>query len=203
MTTRALLGLAAVALAACAGASCSSEGTELTVAGSDGGAPDGAMSVDAGALAAKGAAFVQQRDCAQCHQADGDGVLSGASTPARGSVSAFAKNLTPDPDTGIDGWTDDDYTRAILDGVDDQGLALCSPMPRFRTLGMTDAEALAITAYLRSLPPVHHFVPESACARPGADAASDATSDAPPDAPASDGATDAKADAGSSDAPFE
>ena len=203
MTTRALLGLAAVALAACAGASCSSEGTELTSAGSDGGSPDGALAVGTGALAAKGAAFVLQRDCAQCHQGDGDGILSGASTPARGSVSAFPKNLTPDPDTGIDGWTDDDYTRAILDGVDDHGLALCSPMPQFRTLGMTDAEALAIAAYLRSLPPVHHSVPESTCARPAADAGSDAASDASASDGAGDAASDAAGDAGSSDARAE
>jgi mono/diheme cytochrome c family protein len=194
------VGLAAFLLAACVAAACSNEGTALPRAAGDSGAPDASIGEDAGTLVTQGAAFTLARDCAQCHHGDGDGPLSGNTSPVRDST-AFAKNLTPDPDTGIDGWKDADYTRAILDGIDDQGVALCLTMPRFRDKGMTDSEAAAIAAYLKSLPPVHHYVPESVCVRPaldgGSDDASDGGSDAGADAAldAADASTDATRDA--------
>jgi mono/diheme cytochrome c family protein len=76
---------------------------------------------------------------------------------------AYPANLTPESETGMAEWTTDQIVAAILNGVDDEGENLCAPMPKFASQGMTSDEATAIAAYLKSLPPVNHGVPESAC----------------------------------------
>jgi hypothetical protein len=151
-------------------------------------APPDASAIDTGvagiSAAERGAAFVRARGCAGCHQSDdpADGVLSGRTTPFAGT-DAYGANLTPDVETGLGGWSDDAVTDAIRTGVDDEGIALCAPMPHFRD--MTDEEARAIVAYLRALPPVNRDIPASVC--PEEDDAPDAGSDGPSDGPACDG----------------
>ena len=54
-------------------------------------------------------------------------------------------------------WADIEVIRAIRFGVDNEQSPLCPTMPKFGD--MTDLEANAIVAYLRSLPPVSHKVP--------------------------------------------
>jgi len=96
--------------------------------------------------------------CASCHGAD----LAGSDTPiGAGGALAYPPNLTPDPDTGLGSWSDDDVARAITTGVDDEGATLCNAMPRFGSIGADDLASLV--AYLRSLPAVAHDVPESEC----------------------------------------
>lgn len=149
---RARLG-AAVALAALVGCG-------------GGSGDDGA---DLGMEAAIGREFVQQRGCPTCHQPSGAaaGTLSGQTTPLPGTT-AYPANLTPDVATGLGGWADIEIVRAMRFGITQQQLPLCPPMPRFdgsdpAQPAMTDVEASAIVAYLRSLPPVAHRVPASMC----------------------------------------
>lgn len=112
-------------------------------------------------LVARGAAEVSQRGCPSCHQSsDGKaGVLSGQSTPLGGTTS-YGPNLTPDMDTGIGSWSDDQILGALRAGVDDEGAKLCATMPRFV---VADDDGRAIIAYLRSLAPEKHEIPESQC----------------------------------------
>jgi mono/diheme cytochrome c family protein len=95
-----------------------------------------------------GAAYVEARQCAVCHQSanPADGTLSGQAAPFYGT------NLTPDVATGLGGWADVQIVRALRAGVDNQGGAICAPMPRYPQ--MSDDEADAIVAYLRALPAV-------------------------------------------------
>lgn len=116
-----------------------------------------------------GAQLANQYGCASCHtdQAAGSAPLAGRDAPFPGT-QVYAPNITPDSDTGIGGWTDDDIISAIRVGVDDEGDTLCAKMPRFGSL--SDADAKALVAYLRSLSPVRHDVPSSVCAeRPAVD----------------------------------
>lgn len=61
-----------------------------------------------------------------------------------------APNITPDPDTGIGRWTDGEVVRAIREGVSRDGRPLFPLMnyPSYREL--SDDDALAIVAYLRT-----------------------------------------------------
>lgn len=67
-----------------------------------------------------------------------------------------ASNLTPDPQTGIGRYTREEFVRAVRMGVRPDGSVLRWPM--FPHVTLTDAEAGAIYAYLRTLPPVRHQV---------------------------------------------
>lgn len=65
-----------------------------------------------------------------------------------------APNITPDPETGAGTWSDDQFARAIREGVGHDGRALFPFMayPDFRNL--SDEDLASIVVYLRSLPPV-------------------------------------------------
>jgi hypothetical protein len=86
--------------------------------------------------------------------------MSGQSMPRPGTM-AYPPNLTPDPDTGLDGWSAMDIANAMRKGIDNQGFELCNTMPKFTD--MKDDEAMAIAAYLQFLTATHHAIPESIC----------------------------------------
>jgi mono/diheme cytochrome c family protein len=70
-----------------------------------------------------------------------------------------AQNLTPDPDTGMGGWTDGELLRAIREGISRDGHALFPMMPYQALRDMSDQDASAIVVYLRTLKPIRHVVP--------------------------------------------
>jgi mono/diheme cytochrome c family protein len=75
-----------------------------------------------------------------------------------GRVSA--PNITPDRETGIGNWTDDQIIRAIREGVSHDGTALFPMMPYNDLRELSDEDVHSIVAYLRTLPPVANQVPE-------------------------------------------
>jgi len=74
---------------------------------------------------------------------------------------SFAKNLTPDDNTGLGIWTEDMFLRAIRTGRH-MGVSrpILPPMPWPVYRQMTDDDLKAIYAFLRTLPPTHNRVPE-------------------------------------------
>jgi mono/diheme cytochrome c family protein len=78
-------------------------------------------------------------------------------------------NLTPD-DTGLAGWSVADITKVLHSGIDNEGHALCPPMP-FGPMGgfagLTDSDASDIANYLLHLQPAHNVI-ASECIAPGA-----------------------------------
>jgi len=77
--------------------------------------------------------------------------------PELGTV--VAPNITPDPETGIGNWTDDEILRAFQEGVDKDGRALFPIMPYMNFAKLDDEDAASIVVYLRSIPPVKNAVP--------------------------------------------
>jgi Cytochrome c len=69
-------------------------------------------------------------------------------------------NLTPDKETGAGTWTDAQFERAIRHGVGHDGRILTSAMPYAFFRSMTDEDVASVIVYLRSLPPVHHVLPQ-------------------------------------------
>ncbi|MEP7027950.1 MAG: c-type cytochrome [Candidatus Eisenbacteria bacterium] len=72
--------------------------------------------------------------------------------------TSHAANLTPDMETGIGKWTEDDIVRAFRTGVKQDGSPVMPPMPWMNLAHMKDDDAYAIAAYLKSIPPVTHKV---------------------------------------------
>ena len=73
---------------------------------------------------------------------------------------SFAYNLTPDPQTGIGGWTEELFIQTLRTGKF-MGMSrdILPPMP-WQTIGqMTDDDLKAMFAYLKSLPPIHNSIP--------------------------------------------
>lgn len=74
---------------------------------------------------------------------------------------SFAGNLTPD-ETGIGGWTEQQFAKAIREGKwkgIDGSRPLLPPMPWFNYTKLTDKEVSSIFSYLKSIKPVKNLVP--------------------------------------------
>ncbi len=109
--------------------------------------------------------------CYSCHSRDfatnddlrperSPGYLGGGNAmPDIGGKLVYTANLTPDHETGIGGWTADQFRRALKEGIRPDNRPLRYPMVPYRPL--TDDEADAIFAYLRSVPPARNKVKPS------------------------------------------
>jgi mono/diheme cytochrome c family protein len=73
----------------------------------------------------------------------------------RRSGRSISPNITPDKATGIGNWTDDEFYRALHEGRARDGSFLYPAMPFPWYTKVTRDDALAIKAYLFSLPAVH------------------------------------------------
>ena len=68
---------------------------------------------------------------------------------------SFPQNLTPDS-TGIGSWTEEQIVVAIREGRRPDGSPVMPPMPWATYANMTNDDAYALAAYLKSLPAVKH-----------------------------------------------
>jgi mono/diheme cytochrome c family protein len=123
--------------------------------------PTGAPPSLAGAdLVARGEYLTRAADCAACHTAPGGKPFSGGlafKLPVIGTLCST--NITPDQETGIGAWSDDEFVRALHEGVGKDGQRLYPAFPYTSYTLMTRHDALAIKAYLFSLKPVKYTPP--------------------------------------------
>jgi mono/diheme cytochrome c family protein len=68
----------------------------------------------------------------------------------------WSPNLTPDKETGIGSFSEEDFKDAVREGVTPSERKLSPPMGKFKSL--TDKQVHSIYTYLQSLKPVHHEV---------------------------------------------
>ncbi|MBX3027283.1 cytochrome c [bacterium] len=89
-----------------------------------------------------------------CHNV-ADGTVGGGGREIATPFGTFyGTNITPDRETGIGDWTDEEIIAAIREGYA-RGKGVEAPvMPYYQYAGMSDADARALVAYLRTLPPV-------------------------------------------------
>jgi mono/diheme cytochrome c family protein len=94
-------------------------------------------------------------DCVACHTAAGGKELAGGRYIETPFGPMASPNITPDRDTGIGAWTDDQFYRAMHEGIGAQGEYLYPVFPYPWFTKVTHDDVLAIKAYLFSLPPIH------------------------------------------------
>ena len=109
--------------------------------------------------------------CFACHtQYDLKNPVASYQTARKGGGDSFAEhgfpgivspNITPDAETGVGAWTDDELARAIREGVGRDGRALFPVMPYRNYRRLSDEDLAAVVVYLRSLEPVRHALPKS------------------------------------------
>ena len=71
----------------------------------------------------------------------------------------YGTNLTSDAETGIGAFSDGELVRALREGIGHDGRLLFPVMPYSFYHGLSDDDALAVVAYMRTLPPVRNPVP--------------------------------------------
>jgi hypothetical protein len=72
----------------------------------------------------------------------------------------YSRNLTPDKETGLGTWSDEEIERAIRHGVGRDGHLLCpTVMPWQAFSQFSDDDIRSIISYLRAIPAVSHYVP--------------------------------------------
>ncbi len=112
---------------------------------------------------ARGAYITSYAGCNDCHtpgyflgQPNNELHLAGSDVgffmPGLGYV--YGPNLTPDPETGLGNWSEDQILTAIRTGVRPDGRKLAPIMPWQAFAGLTDEDVRSIAVYLKSLAPI-------------------------------------------------
>jgi len=72
----------------------------------------------------------------------------------------YPRNLTTDAETGIGSWTEEQIVTAFRTGQRPDKSPLLPPMPWPAYAHMSDDDAYALAAYIKSLPPIRHQAPD-------------------------------------------
>ncbi|MGA2894707.1 MAG: cytochrome c [Xanthobacteraceae bacterium] len=98
-------------------------------------------------------------DCTGCHTLPGSRRDFAGGRPLETPFGVLlGPNITPDRETGIGAWTDDEFVNALKNGTGRGGTHLFPAMPYTYYSKITRDDALAIRAYLNTVPAVHNTV---------------------------------------------
>ena len=111
--------------------------------------------------AARGEYVLAMAGCVACHTVPKDGAfLAGGRELKTDFGSFFTPNITPDPETGIGNWSDEDFVRALREGKSPDGGRYYPTFPYTSYTRMTRQDMLDLKAYLDSVPAVRNPVPD-------------------------------------------
>jgi mono/diheme cytochrome c family protein len=98
-------------------------------------------------------------DCGGCHTLAGSGhEFAGGLTIETPFGNLAAPNITPDAETGIGAMSNDEFVNALTKGTGRNGMHLYPAMPYTYYTKISRGDALAIRAYLATVPAVRHQV---------------------------------------------
>jgi mono/diheme cytochrome c family protein len=139
-----------------------SGGSKVALADYKGSDPTGVpASLSNASLIERGKYLTEAADCAVCHTAPGGKAYAGGFPFKLPFGTMYSTNITPDKDTGIGNYTDQQFLDAMHRGIRRDGAPLYPAMPYTSYTYVTDADALAIKAYLFSLAPVRSTPPDN------------------------------------------
>ena len=99
--------------------------------------------------------------CASCHtpsDAKGDKIQSMKFAGGEHVGGILSANLTSDPETGLGNWSEDQIVEAIRNGHRPDGSPVRPPMGVFFYRDLSDRDAHAIAAYLKTLAPIRNKI---------------------------------------------
>jgi mono/diheme cytochrome c family protein len=114
----------------------------------------------------RGEYLTRAADCVVCHTAKDGVAFAGGRAFVLPFGTIYSTNITPDKDTGIGNYTDANFLDAVHKGIGRAGTKLYPAMPYASYTYMSDADALAIKAYLFSLKPLHAPAPPNTLSFP-------------------------------------
>ena len=116
-----------------------------------------ALSAEDRAMVVRGGYLFKVASCAFCHNPDGSG---GQKISWRPFGTLWTRNITPDRETGIGGWSDTAIATAIRSGITPDGRTLhWQGMIWDHASNWDEEDIRSIVAYLRRIPPVRHAIP--------------------------------------------
>jgi cytochrome c5 len=103
----------------------------------------------------RGEYLAKTGDCIACHTTPGGKPFAGGLAIETPFGTLYSQNITPDKETGIGKWTDDEFVTAMREGIDPEGNYYYPvfPFPYFNKMSREDV--LAIKAYLHAIPAVN------------------------------------------------
>jgi mono/diheme cytochrome c family protein len=124
--------------------------------------------MNAAELIARGKQISFSSACHDCHTPGGlygnpdtQRMLSGSELGWEGPWGVtYPRNLTPDPETGIPDWTVEDIVAAFRTGHRPDRSPILPPMPWPVYGHMSDEDAYALAAFIKSFPPIRHKSPD-------------------------------------------
>ena len=108
---------------------------------------------------ARGEYLTRAADCVACHTAEDGTPYAGGRAFVLPFGTMYSTNITPDAATGIGSYSDADFLEAVHKGIGRGDKKLYPSMPYASYTYMSDADALAIKAYLFTLKPLHAPTP--------------------------------------------
>ena len=110
----------------------------------------------------RGEYLIHAGGCIDCHTEDSDeaNALAGGRALESPFGTFYSPNITPDDETGIGSWSDDDFLTALWDGVSPDGDHYYPAFPYTSYTGVSREDLLAMKAYLFSLEPAETNTPE-------------------------------------------
>jgi mono/diheme cytochrome c family protein len=97
-------------------------------------------------------------DCVACHTTPNGKPFAGGVALLTPFGKLVGPNITPDVETGLGTWTEEDFLRTMSEGIGHNGIRLFPGMPYPAYTKVTREDASAIWAYLGTLEPVHNLV---------------------------------------------
>jgi mono/diheme cytochrome c family protein len=114
----------------------------------------------------RGEYLTRAADCVVCHTAKGGAAFAGGLAFVLPFGTIYSTNITPDKETGIGNYSDANFLDAVHKGIGRGNTKLYPAMPYASYTYMSDADALAIKAYLFTLKPLHAPAPQNTLAFP-------------------------------------
>jgi mono/diheme cytochrome c family protein len=107
-------------------------------------------------LVARGAYLAKAGDCVACHSAPKGRPFAGGLPMNTPMGKIYTTNITPDPETGIGKWTEEDFEKAVRQGVSKDGHNLYPAMPYPSYTKVRDDDVKALYAYfMKGVAPVN------------------------------------------------
>jgi mono/diheme cytochrome c family protein len=111
------------------------------------------------ALLARGEKVAAAGYCLTCHTPAGGKPFAGGLPMVSQFGTIYSTNITPDVDTGIGGWSQEAFARAMHEGVARDGSHLFPAFPYDHFTKVSDDDIRALYAFLMTRPAVHQVAP--------------------------------------------
>jgi len=98
-------------------------------------------------------------DCISCHTRPNGAAFAGGRALYTPFGTIYSANITPDAASGIGVWSEQQFGRALREGIAADGTHLYPAFPYTAYTKLTDGDVHALYAYLRSLKPVNYTPP--------------------------------------------